>query len=232
MAKAQQQVLFLDIGGTLVDITEPYEVYTKRAISKMVSHVKPEIDTKEAMDIAWEVRCKIREQAHTTLREYDFFQFGIEVMKHWGISERNYQPTMEAAYIEAELQITRCFEDTIDFLTRARAAGKRIIALTNNFSSLHVETLLDRFGLRPFFNDIFISASLGLRKPSTELMEKVLDASKVYRQDAIIIGDKVNMDVEAGIRSGVASCLVARGTRPEGHEKADMRVDTLAEIEF
>ena len=232
MNKIEQNVLLLDIGGTLVDITEPYEVYTERAAANMVAQVKPEMDAEEAKQIALDTRRKIRAEAHSTFTEFDFLDFTTNVMAKWEIEKWNDQNSIEAAYVEAELEITKNFDDTIDFLTRARAAGKRIVALTNNFSALHVQTLLDRFGLRPFFDDIFISASLRLRKPSAELMDQVLASIDVDRQDVIIVGDKVSMDVELGLRSGVATCLVARNTRPEGHEKADILVDTRAEIEF
>jgi len=232
MAHIDQNVLLLDIGGTLVDITEPYDVYTERAVANVVNFVQPEIDSEEAKKIALDVRRKIRDHAHATLEENDFLVYTASVFQRWGINKWNDQAAIEAEYIKAELEITKLFDDTLEFLERAKSSGKRIVALTNNFSALHVETLLERFGLKPYFSDIFISASFDLRKPSLEFMELVFKDLNVSRSEAIVIGDKVEMDVEAGRRSGVATCLVTRGSDPEGQEKADIIVRTLADIEF
>lgn len=232
MVHIEQDVLLLDIGGTLVDITEPYDVYTQRAVSNVVDFVQPEMEVEEAIRIALDVRRKIREQAHKSMEEINFLAFTANVFLKWGISKWKDQDIIEAEYIKAELEITERFDDTIGFLEKARSADKKIIALTNNFSTLHVETLLDRFGMKAYFDDIFISASLGLRKPSAELMDVVFGQLNIPRTEAIIIGDKVEMDVEAGIRSGVKTCLIARGERPVGHKKANVVLRSLAEIEF
>lgn len=61
--------------------------------------------------------------------------------------------------------------------------------------------------LRPFFTDIFISASVGASKPSTEYFDYVEAHIHGFdRKKALIIGDSLTSDIRGGNNAGIDTC--------------------------
>src|SRR5690554_4196156 len=144
--------ILLDIGGTLVTISEPFEQYTKRAISYIYPFFESETNTNlddfilEVLDI----RNSIRAKAHETLIEFSFEYFIQEVCRKLNLKLKSNSKEVEKNYIKAELEVTNINDGVLEFLNKANKANKRLIVATNNFSTQHVETLLNQFDISPF----------------------------------------------------------------------------------
>jgi HAD superfamily hydrolase (TIGR01549 family) len=78
------------------------------------------------------------------------------------------------------------------------------LALISNFD--HVPTLyriLDMYQIRNFFEEILISVELGLRKPRPEIFTAMLQRLKIPAQEAIYIGDNLQVDVIGSKNAGL-----------------------------
>lgn len=199
--------ILLDIGGTLVTINESFEQYTKRAITYIYPFFESDTNT-YVEDFVIEVlgiRNSIRAKAHETLIEFSFEYFIQEVCEKLNLGLKSSIREVESKYIEAELEVTKLNDGVLEFLNKAKEANKKLIVATNNFSSQHVETLLNRFEISPFLDEIYISAKMAIRKPSTEFVNNICKEQQLNKEETVIIGDKLSMDIKAANNSKIDS---------------------------
>ncbi len=202
--------ILYDIGDTLVSITEDFETYTKRAISNIFPFFKQENATEEEfVTQVYEIRTNMRKEAHRTLYEFSFEDFIHRIGDYYSIPQSEYKE-LELAYVSSELSITILKEGVHDVLKRGKLAGKRQFIATNNFSALHVKEILSRFELVDYFEKIYISGEMNVRKPSPSFIDNICEDSKLRKEETIIIGDKLNMDILAAKNSQISSCWITK----------------------
>ena len=143
---------------------------------------------------------------------------------------------LELVYIKAELETTELFADTAAFLHKAKQNNKIMYAVTNNFSKSHVYELLNRFNLKPYFSAIHISGEIRIRKPHKNFLNMICSDQNIPRNDCVIIGDKLLIDILSGKRSGLKTCLLDRNgntaVNPIKYVSPDFIISNLSEIEF
>jgi len=213
-----EKYLLLDLGGTIIDIKEEFEVYTKNGIEKLYYKVNPNIHKNYFCDTMLEIRNRIRYLAKSRDIEFDFRYFIDYSFKKLKIRTDNISiRELENLYVKEELKISDIFPDVIDFLKNAKKKKKILIATTNNFSSLLVNMLLEKFYIKKYFNYIFISGDIGLRKPNVNFLNELSTKYKLSLNytNTIIFGDSVNDDIKCGIRKKIKTCHVIRKKRDE-----------------
>lgn len=78
-------------------------------------------------------------------------------------------------------------------LDAARFLGLRCVALSNGDSRWR--NALEKLGLAPFFEKIFLSAETGLAKPDAKAFDNVCFALKIRRDELVHVGDSLATDV-------------------------------------
>lgn len=115
-----------------------------------------------------------------------------------------------AAVTEALLGALRfeAYADARPALMRARAAGARVVVVSNWDVSL-VE-VLERLGLAPLLDGVVTSAAVGAAKPAPEIFRHALALAGVEPGDAIHVGDSVEEDVRGAAACGIRPLLLRR----------------------
>jgi putative hydrolase of the HAD superfamily len=110
----------------------------------------------------------------------------------------------------------RPYPEVADALAGLRAAGLRLIVVSNWDVSLH--DVLERTGLRGLVDAVVISAELGVAKPDPAIFRAALDRLGASAADAMHVGDSVEADVAGARAAGLEAVLVARngGQAPDG----------------
>ena len=86
----------------------------------------------------------------------------------------------------------------------------RLFIITNGVTKTQIKRVKES-GLSDFFEDIFISQSIGYQKPAKEFFDYVMNHIKDFnKEEALIIGDTINSDIKGGILSGIDTCLISR----------------------
>lgn len=107
----------------------------------------------------------------------------------------------------------RPFPEVPGVLRAARAAGMRLVVVSNWDVSLH--DVLAETGLAPLVDDVVTSAELGCAKPEPAIFVHALGLAGVGAGEALHVGDSVEHDVAGARAAGVPCVLVARdGTTP------------------
>jgi HAD superfamily phosphatase (TIGR01668 family) len=127
-------------------------------------------------------------------------------------------------------------EDAIPTLDTLRAHGYRLGMISNTSDDNNVQQLVDRHGLRPYFEHIVTSAGCGIRKPDGRIFQMALDHFRVRPEAAAMVGDTLEADILGANRMGIYSIWVTRrtGVREDGELAVQPQavVASLGQIPF
>lgn len=114
-----------------------------------------------------------------------------------------------------------------------RLSKKYRLFLVSNGNAKVQAGRLDSAGIRPFFEDIFISQDLGADKPAVEFFERCFSRIEGFdKEKAIIVGDSLTSDIRGGNNAGIATCWVNPRHLPRpGDLRIDYEIEALAQLE-
>ena len=109
----------------------------------------------------------------------------------------------------------RPFADVPGALAQLRAAGHRLVVVSNWDVSLH--EMLRTTGLDALVDGAISSAEAGARKPDPAIFRRALGlVGDADRRGALHAGDSLELDVAGARAAGLDAVLVARGGVPAG----------------
>jgi putative hydrolase of the HAD superfamily len=100
------------------------------------------------------------------------------------------------------------YPDSAPALRALRAAGLRLVVVSNWDASLHER--LAETGLAPLVDGAVASAELGAAKPDGAMFARGLALAGADRASAWHVGDSVAADVEGALAAGIRPVLIAR----------------------
>lgn len=126
-----------------------------------------------------------------------------EIEEGWGVSE-NFE----------------LFEDVLPVLEELRGAGLRIAVVSNGIRDLHAFVAHHRLDV----DAIVDSRSHGRVKPHPTIFQAALASLAVAPQDAVMVGDSLEEDIEGARALGMRAILI---DREERHPDVDERLTDL-----
>lgn len=84
------------------------------------------------------------------------------------------------------------------------------LALVSNFDHPpHVHSVLNKFGLTPYFDSVVISAEVGIKKPDPRIFDSALEQTRMKSEEVIYVGDTED-DIKAARAAGLVPILIQR----------------------
>lgn len=81
-----------------------------------------------------------------------------------------------------------------------------LAAVTNGIHRVQMNRL-EKSGLLPYFDDVFVSEKMGATKPSPKIFEKALKMLGVTnKQKVLMVGDSLSADIKGGQAAGIDTC--------------------------
>lgn len=235
--KHRFEVVFCDLGDTLMYDKEPWEPIFPRADAAMrrslemagyplAENAYGEFNT--IFDMYYHRRSG-------TVEEETTVQLLRELMDKQGAyppdpvlfaaMEAMYTVTQENWYVE---------EDAIPTLKTLRKNGYCLGIISNAADDENVQELVDKGQLRPYFDYILSSAACGIRKPASQIFQRALDYFKVSPNKTVMIGDTLDADILGANRMGIYSIWISRRAPfpPEGELPVQPQavISTLSEL--
>jgi phosphoglycolate phosphatase len=203
----------VDLDGTMVDTLGDFEVALNRSLA--------ELDL-PAVDWAFIERTVGKGSEH--LIRSTLSQVGADAQHYaaaWAAYQRHYRA------INGEFAVV--FAGVVDGLTALRAAGLRLVCLTNKPQAFAAD-LLQRKGLASRFEACFGGDSFERKKPDPLPLQKACEFLGTVPARTLMIGDSSN-DAAAARAAGCPVLLVSYGYNhgePVSAVGADRVVDNLA----
>lgn len=101
----------------------------------------------------------------------------------------------------------RLFPGAWDLLDALRAAGKRVILLSNAQRAF-TQAELDLLSLTERFDDIFLSSDAGVKKPDVRFFAGMLEKTGVEPARAVMVGNDARCDVGGAQAAGLAAAYL------------------------
>jgi HAD superfamily hydrolase (TIGR01662 family) len=229
-------VLF-DLGSTLLYSKDPWPPIYERADRELVRSLKAagiRLDRSTAygayetfLDAYYAQRGGgvIETTTFTALKELLAAQ-GIadapEVALHNAL-ESMYAVTQRNWYLE---------HDAVHTLATLRRSGYHLGMISNTSDDRNVQQLVDRWGLRGYFEQIVTSAGCGIRKPDPAIFRLALDHFRVRPGAAAMVGDTPEADIQGANGLGIRAIWITRRSEKTDPQSAhpDAVVRTLEEL--
>ncbi|RJQ15702.1 HAD family hydrolase [Candidatus Woesearchaeota archaeon] len=121
--------------------------------------------------------------------------------------------------------ISKPYPETLEVLEKLHKKFK--LVLISNTDCFSTEQTLDKFDMTKYFEKIVVSYKEGKLKSHPELFANALKELKIKKEDAIMIGDSIESDMEGAQAAGIKGILIDRKDRREYEHK----IMSLLEIE-
>jgi HAD superfamily hydrolase (TIGR01549 family) len=220
-----EAVLF-DLFDTLL-LLESEEAYYKPSLRRLYEFlVKNGVDIpfEDFSRVYFEVREKLYSKSRESLEEPHFNLRISQALQRFGYNldvsdEVVVGATM--AFADEFMHYVSIDADAFDVLQKLH--GKYKLGLISNFAIPECGwKLLDKFGLKRFFDVVVISGEVNRRKPSSEIFERALKILGVEASKAVFVGDMLDLDVVGPKKVGMKTVFIER--RPVEHG-ADVKPD-------
>ena len=123
------------------------------------------------------------------------------------------------------------YPETKDLLAKLKELGVRIFLITNGIKRVQ-RGRLALSGIQDYFEGIFISDEIGLKKPSVEFFNYVSSRIKNFiPTKTLIIGDSLVSDIALGINNNIDTCWFNKDNLPNMENiKPKYTICTLMQI--
>lgn len=145
-----------------------------------------------------------------------------EALKYFGLTKTPWHKEDEKPYEEAER-----------VLKALRKKGYNIGIIANQ--SMGTEKRLENWGLMKYIKLVVASAEECVAKPDKEFFLRALRRAECLPENAVMIGDRIDNDIEPAKKLGMKTIWVKQGfavyqTAVNDFQKADYVVDRLSDI--
>ena len=230
MEKRRYENYIFDLYGTLVDIHteedsetvweklamfygyygaiyEPQEL--RQAFRQLIAG--REAEQKKQLNREWEREA----DAHEAFPEIAIEQVFLELFKQKG-KEADLPLAVCAGQFFRILttEYIKLYDGAKELLAALKSAGGRIYLLSNA-QRIFTEYELHMLGIAPYFDDIFISSSCGVKKPDVRFFRMLLEKHRIDVSKAIMIGNDMNSDIRGAKNVGLPAFYIHSNISPE-----------------
>lgn len=227
------RVILFDLGSTLIYSKDPWLPIFKQADQALVERLRQagiQLDL-EAFSSEFETFLDSYYAGRgVDLIEKTTFSLLSELLEQKGF--KDVPVAVVRAALDAIYSITRqnwyIEADAVPTLNKLRKAGYRLGMISNTSDDWNVQQLVDRWGLRPFFEIIITSAGCGFRKPDKRIFQLALDHFTLPPYQVAMLGDTLEADILGANQAGIYSIWITR--RAQILEEGELMIQPQAVI--
>jgi HAD superfamily hydrolase (TIGR01509 family) len=109
----------------------------------------------------------------------------------------------------------------LSVLDQLFSAGYRLGLLSNAGDEANVQRLIDKVGIRAYFDPILISAALGIRKPDPRPFHMILEQWGFPASEVVMVGDLLEADILGAQRAEIHQIWLCDGHDSESNTQLD-----------
>ena len=136
------------------------------------------------------------------------------LLSNWGYTDL--PESLLLAALQAMYQVSESFwhveAEALPALDDLRRQGYRLGLISNAADDANVQRLVDKAGLRAYFDVLLTSAGQGIRKPHPHIFQTALQTWQASAAQAVMVGDMLSADIQGANNLGIYSVWVTRRT--------------------
>ncbi|ASJ09362.1 haloacid dehalogenase [Thermococcus siculi] len=218
------RVVFFDLDDTIVDTTRLAEMARRNAIENMVRHGLP-VDFDTAYHELLEL---INEYGSNFGKHFDYLLRRLDLP-----SNPKWIAAGVISYHNTKFAYLRTVKGVRRVLLDLQREGYRLGIITDGDPIKQWEKIL-RLELDAYFDDVFISDYLGVKKPHPKIFRKALRKMGVEPEEAMMVGDRLYSDVYGAKNVGMVTVWFKYGKyanrETEYRDYADFTIRSLEEL--
>jgi 2-haloalkanoic acid dehalogenase type II len=207
-------VLF-DLGSTLIYFDSTWPEVTDEANQALAGALRQQGFDHDIDEIIREYRQRVR--AYQEQESIDFREFTAQFVLRSVLAERGYPevpddrlvPVLKETFAVSQAH-WQPEADTIPTLRRLGELGYRLGIVSNAGDDADVQVLIDKAGIRSYFEVILSSAAAGVRKPNPDIFRRVLDRMGLTPEQAVMVGDVLGADILGAHNAGMPGIWITR----------------------
>ncbi len=218
------EYVLIDLDGTLLDFSAGERNAFKETINKYSNYVLKEEDYKKFSDIN-EYYFNEYSKGNMERKEFHYNRFK-KIFEYLNLD----CPIIEANafYIESLRYQANPFDDVFEFLDYLKDKYRLFIA-SNGMTSVQIKRL-ELAGILKYFEKIYVSEAIGYNKPEEGFFNYIVkDINDYDKSKYIIIGDRLDSDIEGGRGFNIKTVFLDRSKR-HGNVDANYHINDLREI--
>lgn len=158
---------------------------------------------------------------HSTLREA--FE---AVCEEFSIPVDDYKIEKLVGLWNKSWMLAHPYDEAKEVLEKLKNNGYKLV-LVSNTDPFSIENVLDKFALKEFFDQTFLSYEVGQIKSDPEFLRQILKKLHVEKENCVMVGDSIQSDIIPAKRQDIKAILVDRRNTRDYHPK----IKNLQELE-
>lgn len=236
------RAILFDLGHTLIYFDRPWDEILPEANRALVGVLKQAVSKLDDTDFLQRFSARMNEyynQRDTEFIEYTTTYVVQRVLDEMGISpisESIVRQAVDAMYAVSQAH-WQPEDDALPTLQALKEQGYRLGLISNAADDHDVQVLIDKAGLRTFFEVILTSAAQGIRKPNPRLFHTALAAlDHIQPEQAAMVGDTLGADILGARNAGMYSIWITRRADSAANRahldtiQPDAKISTLSEL--
>jgi len=153
------------------------------------------------------------------------------LLSNWGYTDL--PGSLLLAALQAMYQVSESFwhveAETLPALDNLRRQGYCLGLISNAADDANVQRLVDKAGLRAYFDVLLTSAAQGIRKPHPLIFQTALQTWQASPAQAVMVGDMLSADIQGAKNLDIYSVWVTRRASPPDNPVPSLWPDAIIE---
>lgn len=219
--------VIFDLGSTLIRFEGSWDEVLDQARQALIKALHEQGFLVEPQAFSAEFQRQM--QAHSRERETEFVEVTTTHILRLTLAGFGYTDPPETPIRSALRRMYAVSQahwhpmpDVYEVLDRLQRDGYRLGLISNAGDEEDVQRLIDQARLRPYFDPILVSASIGLRKPNPAVFWRVLHAWRLAPEEVVMVGDTLASDILGAQNAGLHQIwLTAQADSRSNHAHAE-----------
>ena len=227
-------VILFDLGSTLIYFSGDWPEVIRQGQAALVNTLLQaglKLDTR-----AFQARLQASMEAYFSSRDDELVEHTTgtilrNLLSNWGYTDL--PGSLLLAALQAMYQVSEAFwhveAETRPALDDLRRQGYRLGLISNAADDANVQRLVDKAGLRAYFDVLLTSADQGIRKPHPHIFQTALQTWQASPSQAVMVGDMLSADIQGAKNLGIYSVWVTRRASPPDNPAPSLWPDAIIE---
>lgn len=236
----QFEAILFDLGDTLIYFDGDWPTVFEQARQAMLASLQKSglrVGQEFLDDFYAHMQAYYRER-DTEFIEYTTHYVLCSTLKEWGFGDTPDEVLTQA--LNDFHSVTQAHwipeSDAIPTLKALKEMGYRLALISNAADDRNTQVLVDKAGVRSYFETVLSSAAEGIRKPNPRIFQRALERMGGAPERAAMVGDTLGADILGAKNAGIFSIWITRRANTSANRAhadtitPDARISALSEL--